>query len=107
MHLLIACQLLASAWIQSHRNDFEPFLFNTDLKTYCSHNIEAANCEIDNIAVVALAEAIVKPAGFGLQVMYLDRSPGEEINNTYCAEPTSQDGIPLQNPPTMRLLYRP
>jgi ubiquitin thioesterase protein OTUB1 len=104
--LLTLCQLLASAWIQSHPGDFEPFL-NMPLKTYVSHHIEAANCEIDNVAVVALAEAIVKPAGFGLQIMYLDRSPGEEINNTYRAEPTGHDGLPLQNPPTMRLLYRP
>ncbi|KAF2785623.1 cysteine proteinase [Melanomma pulvis-pyrius CBS 109.77] len=99
-------KLLASAWVQSHPADFEPFV-NMPLKTYCSHHIEAANCEIDNVAVVALAESIVKPAGIGLEIMYLDRSPGEEINNTYHAEPTGHDGLALQNPPTMRLLYRP
>jgi ubiquitin thioesterase protein OTUB1 len=77
------------------------------LKQYCEVNIEAANCEIDHIAMVALAETVVKPACFGLEVLYLDRSPGIEINNTFRVEPSSLDGFALPNAPVMRLLYRP
>ena len=106
--LLTSVELLASAWIQSNPNDYQPFVLEyPDLKTYCQHNIEASNCEIDHVAMAALADAIVKPAGFGLEVLYLDRSPGAEITNTYRVDPTGPDGYPLANAPTMRLLYRP
>jgi ubiquitin thioesterase protein OTUB1 len=105
--LLTSPELLASAWIQSNPNDYQPFLLDyPDLKTYCQHNIEASNCEIDHVAMNALTEAIVKPAGFGLEVLYLDRSAGAEIN-THRVDPTSPEGYPLANAPTMRLLYRP
>lgn len=73
-----------------------------DVKAYCSGNIEAAQCEADNIGVAALADALVKPAGFGLEVWYLDRSPGEEINRSYYAEPSDPIHAPM-----LRLLYRP
>lgn len=72
-----------------------------DVKTYCANNIEPAQCEADNIGVAALADALVKPAGFGLEVWYLDRSPGEEINRSYHAEPN------MPGSPMLRLLYRP
>jgi ubiquitin thioesterase protein OTUB1 len=107
MAIITYFKLLASAWIQSNPNDYQPFLLDyPDLKTYCQHNIEASNCEIDHVAMNALTEAIVKPAGFGLEVLYLDRSAGAEIN-THRVDPTSPEGYPLANAPTMRLLYRP
>jgi ubiquitin thioesterase protein OTUB1 len=78
-----------------------------DVKTYCANNIEPSQCEADNIGVVALADALVKPAGFGLEVWYLDRSPGEEINRSYYAEPTDPTHGPMPHAPMLRLLYRP
>lgn len=81
-------------------------MMGVDVKSYCSTNIEAANCEIDDIAVVALANAVVKPAGLALEVLYLDRSAGEEIN-THRHAPTGLDGYPRVDVPTMHLLYRP
>ncbi|KAF2022331.1 cysteine proteinase [Aaosphaeria arxii CBS 175.79] len=108
MSIITYFKLLASAWIQSNPDDFVGFLLDCpDIKTYCQQNIEAAGCEIENVSMAALAEVLVKPAGFGLEVLYLDRSPGSEINNTFCIEPTNQDGVPVQNAPILRLLYRP
>lgn len=78
-----------------------------DVKAYCANNIEPSQCEADNIGVAALADALVKPAGFGLEVWYLDRSPGEEINRSYYAEPLDHQNVPVQNAPWLRLLYRP
>ncbi|KAJ4989858.1 Ubiquitin thioesterase OTUB1 [Stagonosporopsis vannaccii] len=94
-------QLLASAWVQNHADDFRHFVPMGDVKAYCNNNIDPAQCEADNIGVAALADALVKPAGFGLEVWYLDRSPGEEINRSYYAEPT------VPGSPMLRLLYRP
>jgi len=78
-----------------------------DVKNYCSLHIEAANCEIDNVAIVALSEAVITPAGIGFEIMYLDRSQGEEVNVTPFSQPTDHTGMPLPNPPVIRLLYRP
>lgn len=78
-----------------------------DVKTYCGSRIEPHQSEIDNIGVAALGDALVKPAGFGLEIWYLDRSPGEEINRSYYTEPTDHHNVPIANAPMLRLLYRP
>lgn len=78
-----------------------------DVKAYCANNIEPAQCEIDHIGVAALADALVKPAGFGLEVWYLDRSPGEEINRSYFSEPVDHNNMSIPGAPMLRLLYRP
>jgi ubiquitin thioesterase protein OTUB1 len=83
-------QLLASAWVQTHAEDYRHFVPFSDVKAYCANNIEPAQCEADNIGVAALADALVKPAGFGLEVWYLDRSPGEEINRAITQNPQLQ-----------------
>ncbi|KAF2270788.1 cysteine proteinase [Lojkania enalia] len=105
MAIITYFKLLASAWMQSHPNDFQPFL-EVPVKTYCQLNIEPAQCEIDHYAIAALVEAVTKPAGLALEILYLDRSPGEEID-THHFQPTGPDGLVQQNAPTMRLLYRP
>jgi ubiquitin thioesterase protein OTUB1 len=78
-----------------------------DLKMYCTQNIEAAQCEIDNVAIVALSQAVIQTAGLSLEIMYLVRSQGDEVNVSHFAQPTDVSGQPLINPPTIRLLYRP
>jgi hypothetical protein len=107
MAIITYVKLLASAWVQTHPDDFRHFVPMGDVKAYCANNIEPTQCEADNIGIAALAEALVKPAGFGLEVWYLDRSPGEEINRSFYAEPTDHHHMPLANPPMLRLLYRP
>jgi ubiquitin thioesterase protein OTUB1 len=94
---------LTSAWIQSHPHDFEPFLPGMDIKQYCSTEIEPSICELDHIGLTALSDVLLKPAGIALEVSYLDRSAGEEMN-MYALAP--QDRLP-QDVKTIRLLYRP
>lgn len=93
--------------MQSRADEFKPFVPMGDVKTYCALNIEAAVCEIDNVAIAALSDAVIKPAGIGFEIMYLDRSQGEEVNTTAFAQPTDHNGMPLPNAPWIRLLYRP
>lgn len=56
------------------------------------------------MAIAALAAALIKPTGFGFEIMYLDRSAGEEANVTSFVQTTEQNGLWQ---PTIRLLYRP
>jgi ubiquitin thioesterase protein OTUB1 len=93
--------------VQSNSDNFKHFVPMGDVKTYCSLNIEAANSEVDNVAIVALSEAVITPAGIGFEIMYLDRSQGDEVNVTQFSQPTDHTGMPLPNPPVIRLLYRP
>jgi ubiquitin thioesterase protein OTUB1 len=77
-----------------------------DVKRYCANRIEPAQCEADNVSIAALAEVLVKPAGFGLEISYLDRSAGDEINYSFYAEPTDHQHMPIPNPHMLRLLNR-
>lgn len=52
----------------------------------------------------ACIDAILKPAGIAVDVMYLDRSEGEEVN-TINWEPDMKDESGIN--PKLRLLYRP
>ncbi|USP82447.1 hypothetical protein yc1106_09721 [Curvularia clavata] len=107
MAIITYVKLLASAWVQTHADDFVHFIDNGDVRGYCANNIEPTQCEADNVGIAALAEALVKPAGFGIEVWYLDRSPGEEINRSFYSEPTDAHHRPIPGAPMLRLLYRP
>jgi ubiquitin thioesterase protein OTUB1 len=54
----------------------------------------------------ALVDVLVKPAGIAVEILYLDRTPGEEVN-TYRFDPVDHNNEQLPTPPTFRLLYRP
>lgn len=55
------------------------------------------------MAIAALSEALVKPAGIGLEILYLDRSMGDEVNAHAISQPMNFGGLL----PMIRLLYRP
>ena len=76
------------------------------LVEYCKNRIEPAVCEIEHIGISALVDVLVKPAGIAAEILYLDRSAGDEVT-TYRFDPTDHSGMLLQSPPTFRLLYRP
>ncbi|KAF2003808.1 cysteine proteinase [Amniculicola lignicola CBS 123094] len=102
MAIITYLKLLASAWLQNHEARFADFIIGyPSLKAYCQHNIEAAQCEMDHLAMQALAECVVKAGGLALEVLYLDRSEGTEIS-PYREVPEN-----VANPPTIRILYRP
>lgn len=74
------------------------------VQSYCQTSIEPVMSEIEHVGMSALVEVLVKPAGLAMEILYLDRSQGEEVN-TYRWDPV--DGMNVQDPPTLRLLYRP
>ena len=92
--------------MQRHQADFEPFLPGKNVVEYCKSAIEPNGSEIEHYGLRALSDLLLKPAGIGLEVFYLDRSPGEEVH-TYKLDTTSASGDPLPGFPVIRLLYRP
>jgi len=92
-------KMVTSAYMQLHADDYEPFL-EMPVDQYRVARIDPANQEIDQIGLQALTHAVISSAGFGLEVLYLDRSMGEEVTPHQFSHTTG-------NVPTIRLLYRP
>jgi len=92
-------KMMTSAYMQLRADQYEPFL-EMPISEYRVARIDPSNQEIDQIGLQALTDAIISPAGFALEVLYLDRSYGEEVT----PHPFSEN---MQNAPTIRLLYRP
>lgn len=92
-------QMMTSAFMQVNSTQYEPFL-ETSVGEYCLQRIDPANQEIDHIGMQALTDAVIAPAYIGLEVLYLDRSTGDEA--------TPHQFVPdSQQWPTIRLIYRP
>lgn len=97
--------MLTSAWIKAHRDDFEPFL-GISAEEYCSASVDPVMAEMENTSLAALWQVLLRPLGITLEVMYLDRSPGTEINE-HRWEPENVSEHSTVEPPTITLLYRP
>ncbi|KAF2104765.1 cysteine proteinase [Rhizodiscina lignyota] len=106
MNIITYLKVLTGAWMRTHSEDYEPFIQGQNFDDYVSRNIEATQSEIEHLGLSALFDVLLKPAGFALEVMYLDRSAGTELY-PHRMEPTDNAGMVLPNSPTLRLLYRP
>lgn len=70
------------------------------LEDYCRSRIEPTNPEIDEVGLQALLDGVLDGSGFAVEVLYLDRSQGDEVT----------PHLLLSTRPifrTIRLLYRP
>lgn len=100
MGILYHLRLLASAWLKGHSDQYGAWCGN-DPDQYCQAVIEPPEHEIDELGISLLVEVLLKPAGFILEIAYLDRSAGSKANvHRFPDEGPS-------NSPVMHLLYRP
>ncbi|KAF3941312.1 hypothetical protein ABW19_dt0202253 [Dactylella cylindrospora] len=98
-------KLLISAYMKVNPAPYEAFL-ETTVFQYCSAFIEPYAVEIDHIGINAFVDLIILPAGFEVEISYLDRSETDEVN---VHKFEKDDGTPSDGgeKPTLRLLYRP
>lgn len=90
---------MTSAYMQLRADQYEPFL-EMPIADYRVSRIDPANQEIDQIGLQALTDAVIAPADFAIEVLYLDRSMGEEVTpHSFVNDAAGK--------PTIRLLYRP
>ncbi|KAI1204883.1 cysteine proteinase [Annulohypoxylon truncatum] len=98
-------RLIASSWLKGHAANYEPWIPGT-IENYNQDTIMPIDREIDHIGVVLLHEFLLKPAGIVLEIAYLDRSDGVEVNvHRMPEEANGQDPATLG--PMIYLLYRP
>lgn len=92
-------KMMTSSFMALHPDDFEPFL-EMSLDQYRQTRIDPTLQEIDQIGLQALTTGVIAPANVALEVLYLDRSAGDEVTpHEFVPDATAK--------PTIRLLYRP
>lgn len=90
---------MTSTFLKLNASLYEGFL-EVPVEEYCATKIEATNQEIEQPGLFALTTGVIAPGGFGLEVLYLDRSEGDDV--------TPYNFVPEgQHLPTITLLYRP
>ncbi|KAI0425398.1 peptidase C65 Otubain-domain-containing protein [Xylaria sp. FL1042] len=103
--LVYHLRLLASARLKGHHDQYASWL-DTDIDTYLNTTVMPVNREIDNICVALVHDILLKPVNIVLEIAYLDRSEGAEVNvHRFPGEANGQDPSTLG--PAIYLLYRP
>ncbi|KAH8762103.1 peptidase C65 Otubain-domain-containing protein [Diaporthe sp. PMI_573] len=101
INILFHLRLLAGAWLRGNRDQYAAWC-EADPETYAQTVIEPAQREIEELGVVLLVEVLLKPVGFTLEIAYLDRSQGSQVNTH-----RFPDGDPNDLGAFIHLLYRP
>lgn len=89
--------------MKTRPQDYAPWLLGQTVEDYCNASVMPLGAEIDNVGLSALKDAFLSPAGITLEVLYLDRSEGSEVN-MHRFDPVNHNGLDVG---TIRLLYRP
>ncbi|POR35466.1 Ubiquitin thioesterase OTUB1 [Tolypocladium paradoxum] len=106
--LIYYLRLLAATYLKANAATYDPFVPDGQgVQAYCSQSIELVNREIEHLGIVALVNVLLKPADLVLEIAYLDRSPGSQVNHhRFTDEADEQETSPL-GVSVIYLLYRP
>ncbi|TFB00861.1 Ubiquitin thioesterase OTUB1 [Trichoderma ghanense] len=100
-------RILAATYLKANAAIYDDFAADFGgIATYCSQAIDIVNREIEHLGIVGLANLLLKPIDFVLEIAYLDRSPGSQVNRYRFPEEANQQD-PAALGPTLYLLYRP
>ena len=92
--------------MKTHDAEYAPWLLGQTVDQYCDASILPVGAEIDHVGLTALKDVLLSPAGIALEVLYLDRSEGQEVT-MHRFDPVN---VVNTNGPVLgsvRLLYRP
>jgi len=101
-------RLLASAWLKAHAATYQDFIPDgLGIDNYCRDVLEPPDTEIEHLGMTLLIDVLLKPLGFAVEIVYLDRSEGTHVNS-HLIQAEDDNGVPT-NPtgPIIHLLYRP
>ncbi|KFA60531.1 hypothetical protein S40285_07578 [Stachybotrys chlorohalonatus IBT 40285] len=106
-HIIYYLRLLAATYLKANAETYDPFIPDAlGVAAYCSQSIEPPNREIENLGIVALAEILLKPVNLVLEIAYLDRSAGSQVNCYRFPEEANGQNVGSLGP-IIYLLYRP
>ncbi|RDL36119.1 Cysteine proteinase [Venustampulla echinocandica] len=101
-------RLLASSWLKGSVATYQGFIpDNLGVDGYRKNWLEPVDQEIDHLGMTLLIDVLLKPIGFSVEIVYLDRSEGTQVNS-HIIQAQDSNGAPT-NPggPVIHLLYRP
>jgi len=101
-------RLLASSWLKGSPESYQGFILDGQgVVGYSKNVLEPTNQEIDHLGMTLLIDILLKPIRIAVEIVYLDRSQGTQVNSHIIQEKDS-NGVPT-NPggPMIHLLYRP
>lgn len=89
--------------MKTHAQEYAPWLTNGQgIDEYVDASIMPVASELENLSMSVLKDVLLSPAGISLEVLYLDRSEGDQANlHRFSPEVVGYDIG------TIRLLYRP
>ncbi|KAI0203279.1 peptidase C65 Otubain-domain-containing protein [Astrocystis sublimbata] len=98
-------RLLVSARIKGNSANYAPYLPGP-IDNYISDTVLGLNRDIDHPCIIALHDILLRPTNMVLNIAYLDRSEGTEVNmHMFPEEAMGQDPTTLG--PIIDLLFRP
>lgn len=99
-------RLLAASWLKGDPAPYEPFIpEGLGVAGYCTDVIERVDCEIEQLGIMLLVNVLLKPVNFVLEIAYLDRSPGSQVNIYRFPDEANDPDAPVT--PVIYLLFRP
>ncbi|KAI7223935.1 cysteine proteinase [Hortaea werneckii] len=103
-YIITYLKTLTSAWMKTKQSEYSPWLLGQTVSQYCDVSVMPIGAEIDNVSLSALKDVFLSKAGIALEVLYLDRTEGEEVNMHRFDPVNYHGGVTIG---TIRLLYRP
>ncbi|QIW99209.1 hypothetical protein AMS68_004727 [Peltaster fructicola] len=94
---------LTAAWMKTHPEEYVNYTPDLSIDRYVDESVLPYRAEIDHVGLSALNDVLLAPAGIGLEVLYLDLTPGPEVN---LHNFTRSDQLGYTDT-CVRLLYRP
>ncbi|XWW98913.1 hypothetical protein V2A60_006917 [Cordyceps javanica] len=105
--LIYYLRLLAATHLKANPGQYDPFVPDGQgIQSYCGQSVELPDREIEQLGIIALYNCLLKPLDFVLEIAYLDRSAGAEVN-TYRFPEEAHGKDPVTLGPMIHLLYRP
>ncbi|RYP73882.1 hypothetical protein DL771_003324 [Monosporascus sp. 5C6A] len=104
-YIIYHLRLLAASWLRGNSGEFQPYL-SVDINNYIEGTVMPVDQEIDGICVKVLVDVLLKPAHIVLEIAYLDRSEGAEVNVHRMPEEANGQNLAASGP-IIYLLYRP
>ena len=87
--------------MKTRPQEYVPWLPDQTVEEYCKTSVDSIASEIDHVGLMALKDVFLAPAGITIEIHYLDRSAGSEVNiHRFSPGQYIEVGI-------IHLLYRP
>jgi ubiquitin thioesterase protein OTUB1 len=101
-------RLLAGAWLKANSVTYKGFIPDgLGVDNYSKSLIEPAKTEIEHLGMTLLIDVLMKPVGIAIEIVYLDRSDGADVNS-HIIQAEDESGTPVYaGAPIVHLLYRP